>query len=740
MLKKNHYYIVDVTEFQKCDCCGERLRCDNITHTCNPKIVTYHRNKICRKNDFVSIINCQDAEKIKDDSMIFFDLETVQDITCHVPYACGFSVGNGEVMINYGKDCMDNFIDLLLKSENKTICAYNGAGFDFYILLNKLVDRGIDIENMILSNGALLSFKFGAKGKQNKVFDLYRFIASSLDKACKDYKIENVKMKIDILKVKSWDDSEKYKNEILPYLKYDVLSMRELFYTFNNSVFERDQVNITKYVTLSHMAYSIWSSSLEYLIEIPDMEKYKFQKKGCYGARCYPNQRQYKSKHYDKIINGKMTYRELLKSFDYMYNADATSLYPSSMCGFELCKVKYPIGKSRWSNNPEQEFKNSKCGYYTVEFICPKNIRIPILPRKKNINGVLCGLEWSLIDGSGVYTNVDIENAISCGYTAKFIEKCLVWDKTGDVFGKYVSKYYAMKEESDKEKNDVKRSIAKLMLNAMYGKTLQKAIFSTTKIINNHNDLLDFFREFDVLDFNILSEGRLLMTGDSIEKERKITKPAQLGGFVLSYSRRIMMQYFKAVDPSLETQCFSYTDTDSLHITGKAHQKLLSLGMIKSKDDSKLGYLCSDIKKEGLIIKEINLAPKCYAYEHINNIEEVFINDDAHLTIKGIPKTDKSKAVTDKEGKLILNDEGDIQHEKIITNDMYYNYETNKKVCSFSGLVKKNKNLSIKDIGNKVRHFSILNITKTSTFMKTEWSGMKRVDNEWYPFGYEFKK
>jgi hypothetical protein len=81
------------------------------------------------------------------------------------------------------------------------------------------------------------------------------------------------------------------------------------------------------------------------------------------------------------------------------------------------------------------------------------------------------------LEGSGVYTNVEITNAISAGYKIQFINKCLIWDKTGNVFKSYVDKYYEMKNDADKENNDVKRSIAKLMLNAM-GK-LYKELFMT---------------------------------------------------------------------------------------------------------------------------------------------------------------------------------------------------------------------------------------------------------------------
>ena len=65
-----------------------------------------------------------------------------------------------------------------------------------------------------------------------------------------------------------------------------------------------------------------------------------------------------------------MTYEELKKSGDYIFNADATSLYPASMKGFDLCYAQYPIGKSRWiDKNLEQEFKDGKLGFYEIDFI-----------------------------------------------------------------------------------------------------------------------------------------------------------------------------------------------------------------------------------------------------------------------------------------------------------------------------------------------------------------------------------
>jgi hypothetical protein len=435
---------------------------------------------------------------------------------------------------------------------------------------------------------------------------------SSLDNACKAYNIINSKIKFDVLKIQSWELAEKYRHEVEPYLKYDVLSLSELFFTFNDSIFKSDSVNITKYVTLSHMAYALFQKTLDKLIEIPSLDKYEFMKRGTYGARCYPNQREFISKHYDDVINKKMTYAELIKSGEYIFNADATSLYPASMRGFDLLEPQYPIGKSDWKENPKEQYEAGKIGFYEIIYTPPTDIIIPILPRKTSFGG----LEWSLYKGSGVvYTSVEIKNAISVGYKVEFINKCLVYNESGEVFKKYITKYYQMKEDAERENNQVKRSIAKLLLNAMYGKTLQRAIYENTSVINDYNEMLDFFKVYNLKDIAVLSDSKLLFTGDIKEKETRITKPAQLGAFVLSYSREIMLNYMKVIDPSLKTHIFTYTDTDSLHIIGNYADILKEKGYIKSKENSSLGFLCSDIDNEGIIINELNLAPKVNMYE-----------------------------------------------------------------------------------------------------------------------------
>jgi hypothetical protein len=302
------------------------------------------------------------------------------------------------------------------------------------------------------------------------------------------------------------------------------------------------------------MGYAIWCSTLEHVVEVPnDMKKYKFISKATYGARCYPQKKEYESEAFNNLrtkFKGKELYSQLLKSKDFIFNCDATSLYPASMRGFDLVKVEYPTGTSRWSVKPEEEYKLNKIGMYEIDFVPPRNIRVPILPVKKYDKCErFTGISWNLNKGTGTYASTDIQNAIDAGYKVTFKNDCLVWDEKGDIFKKYIDIFFDMKDKAEKNNNDVERNVAKLFLNSLYGKTLQKAIFATTKLINNVFEFNEFVAEHDLNDFKVINSNKLLVSGDvkNTKKTDKITKPCQLGAFVLAYSRRIMLHYMKAI-------------------------------------------------------------------------------------------------------------------------------------------------------------------------------------------------
>jgi hypothetical protein len=349
----------------------------------------------------------------------------------------------------------------------------------------------------------LLQYSFNG----NKIFDLYNHILASLDKACKDYKISSDKNKLefDHTKINNWDDVEKNKDEVINYLKRDVISMKELFYKLNKEVYEMQGINITDYLTSSATTFDCFRRSIyeknkndenkKIMIEIPNKDAYKIIKKSVYGGRVCSYQKYYKSSYEGN------NYEELLKSGDYIFNADVNSLYPAAMVGNELMSVKYPVGPSRINDNGEEEFNNGKIGFYDISYIPPKNINYPILPRRLE-NG---GISWDLLNGNGFYTSVDIEDAISVGYEIKFNGNCLVYDDSReDLFKDYINKWYNIKkcedEKPEEERNNARRNLSKLMMNSLYGKMLQRANFENETIAYTLKDIYNFLREYELTD------------------------------------------------------------------------------------------------------------------------------------------------------------------------------------------------------------------------------------------------
>lgn len=706
-LEANHYYLIHM-EFKetmkKCDKCNTKWK---NKHTCNINKESYYQTHQLKKKNMVKVQKLKKQDKIESDEIVFWDLETFQPNNVQTPYASGYTL-NDKYTVHYGKSAMEKTVDYFLSLENKKISAFNGSGFDYYFLMNQLIARGASISGMIMTGGKLMKFKWTYEERTNSVFDLYLFLNCSLAKACESFKTETQKGSFDHKLIKSWEDVEKHKSEVLPYLQSDVNGLKQVYHKFNTVIYDEFGVNVCNYVTVSNLSYEIWSSMLNYKVEVPnDMERYKFIRQTIYGGRVYPLQSEFVSKNYLEVTEGLMSHDEFMKDGDFIFNADATSLYPASMAGNDLMKVKYPTGNSRWSEKPSFEWSTNKMGFYNIRFSPPKDIRHPILPRKTKGGGV----EWSLLDGEGVYNSVDIQNAFDNGYKIEFHGKCLVYDDTADVFQKYITTIFKKKETAEREKNEVQRQVWKLFQNSLYGKTLQKAIFDKTEIINDIAGFYKFSRDFIINDFHILDNDKVLLTGESKDEIQatKITKPCQLGSFVTAYSRRLMLHFMKAVDPTLKSQIFTYTDTDSLHLKSYAYKILVEKGLILPKSQSKLGYLCSDISGEGIIFYERNMGPKSYLYDYINNQNEF----GSSMKTKGIPS------------RLLKKE--------------YFELD-NQPVVVMNGLRKVNKKISHADKENDVSHFNIVNHTMTRTFHKNEWTGMDYFDGEYYPKGYVFNQ
>jgi len=685
------HYVLMEGEVKQCDECGKSWI---KKHSCNLR----RRMWLSRMSGKRIVIPSKalQEEAFNPSDMLYYDLETFKpgDTDAITPYAASWYCDD-KYYTSYGENAWNEFIDFLMLQNNKIVCAYNGAGFDFHFLMNEMIMRGIEVKDSIVNNGRIMSFSFG----KNRCWDLCLFTLSSLKDACKDFKVsdDNTKTEFDHFKIKSWADVHKYREEVEPYVKRDVMGMKEVFEKFNDMVYQIFKVHMTDFVTLSAMSYAIWTMGVNDILELPDTAKYQFIRGSLYGGRTYPMVKEFTSKQYYDIIDAQDNSDKLKEIYttmnDWIFNADARSLYPTAMIAY-----KYPTGHSSWIDPDTIDVEKLPMGIFEVDVVCNKDLIVPILPSKSN-----SGINWDMFDKHGIYTSADLENAQRCGYKITKVYKALVWKTSEFIFQDYITKCYKIKEEN--EDNPVLRQVGKILMNALYGKMLERARFEESKLCNHIADVSMFLRDFDATDIQFIKD-KVVMIGvpknEEISDDR-VKKPSQVGTFILSYSRRHMLDAMMAIKPELDTHFFTYTDTDSLHIHCSTLPGLKEKGWL----DSGLGKL-SDDAKGGKIFREVNLAPKLYMYLCLMPDGKI----KTCMKSKGIPKQYLSPHLFES-----ADDLDDDEKLIVMTNRL-------KKVGY-------GRNMQIDY--RKYDAFSILSIDMERTFYKNQWGGMDYKEGKWYP-------
>ena len=173
------------------------------------------------------------------------------------------------------------------------------------------------------------------------------------------------------------------------------------------------------------------------------------------------------------------------------------------------------------------------------------------------------------------------------------------------LFTKYIDKWIQRKIQATLEGNKGQRTLAKLMLNALYGK------FATSLDCQSKIPYLD---EAGVVHYSLT------------EKEEKKGLYLPVGCFITAYAREKTIRTSQAIKEysinkyGIDKYC--YSDTDSIHTT-------LSIEELKQFcdiDDVRLGAW----KHEGSFTKAKFVRQKCYLEE---------IDGDVNITCAGMPKS-----------------------------------------------------------------------------------------------------
>ncbi len=256
---------------------------------------------------------------------------------------------------------------------------------------------------------------------------------------------------------------------------------------------------------------------------------------------------------------------------------DVNSLYPYVMISREL-----PYGKPYYFEGEYPE--NSEYPLYVQRIRCIfriKQNKLPTIQIKNNFKFnqtqyLTSSVVRNELTGATSYevveltlTNVDLQ-LFKDHYEIPYIEYVdgYMFKSTNNLFTDYINKWNETKEKATKEKNEGMRTIAKLMLNSLYGK------FGTNpQGITKYPHLVD---------------GVVRWT--SVDENDRTPLYIPVASFITSYAREKTIRTAQSiVDYSLNkygVNKFVYSDTDSIH-TLLTEDELLEIGI--DIDKSKLG-------------------------------------------------------------------------------------------------------------------------------------------------------
>lgn len=577
----------------------------------------------------------------------FCDIEAFPDSendSIHTCYCIVIKSLKGNFISFYGKNCLKDLLQFLLSKEvHGYLWFHNGSGYDFNFIVKQLCMSGLKGDIQLLKRGNRILTCTIKKNPSLDLRDMYLFLPSSLRRLCADFKIDTDKSKTDFdhSKIKSWQDCETHKKEVIEYCTRDVLALETIYIKFSGALWEICNINMCDSISLTAHAMRCWKAletpQITSKIIIPEsLNMYNVFRKMYFGGRVLATRMAYESILWSYLTpdrfneNGYFNHNDLVDVCDDdLKMLDVVSLYPSMMN-----KHKFPVGKPKWieidaikstqlivrynlittlkSKNhhlitiKEEMFRSC----YNVTITPPKNIYIAFLMEKiasssKNSQTLYCKQKtW--------YTGVELYEAVKLGYEINRIYEVIEWPLSEHIFKKFIDKMFKVKEANKHDKSSALYLAAKNCMNGVSGKFGQKIITKTSKLMKElpNNPEVSWNNLDNPYIETIIQEGQNighLMTADRKREELKPSHPTHISVFILAYARRHMSKIMRSINGYRNPDtCLLYTDTDSLILTREAYSKIPQKYLGKE-----LGQLEDEYPNDKIISARF-LAPKTY--------------------------------------------------------------------------------------------------------------------------------
>lgn len=515
-----------------------------------------------------------------------------------------------------------------------TMVSHNGAGYDNHMFLRFLNDKNIEIKKYIGDESKIKTFEISFKDIKSthsiRFVDSYLFTTQSLEDSCRAFGVEGKNKNIDISKILIKEEILNYEKEIIEYGKQDSKCLLELVENINKSAKEATGIDLSpfRYISLPSFAGKIRDekSDMSNIWYHTRREIVDFEQGSVFGGRLIVG-----SLYHDKWESIKKDKEgiEMIKKHNIknledankldqfllhkwiiickrngMKNPDINSLYPTAMANY-----LYPFGKSKIIKDKnlcnklckkfnKNQYKNM-CIVKCKIKVNPKCI-IPLIPNKLK-DGSVDTIQKEFICTA---TNIEIQEAIKHGgYEVLEVYMYEEWYQKKYIFKNFIEKMYSkrleykkLKKEAnnpvEKKKYDILQEWCKLIMNASYGKIIQKPIdtqFRVTTVKEWTNELADQHNEY----IQCINGKRNVLYKKQNKDVHDNKIPKYLGSFILSYSKKHMNNYISAVD-GFFNPVVKYMDTDSLYFDVKYFDMLKEKGLIGDE----LGQATPDYDKD----------------------------------------------------------------------------------------------------------------------------------------------
>jgi len=541
-------------------------------------------------------------------NMIVMDIETRDIGNKKMAYCICFYDGNKEYIFyldNYNSfDLMlEDALSYLLKAKYNKYRVYfhNLSYFDSVYIIRILAKiKKSNHYKLIpqLKDGKIINLRVNYGPGKSKLYNLYfrdsyLLMPESLDKLAKAMKVEHKSLfpiyypgNVDLNYIGRCPDYkyfkknlefDKYieyllnfvhnkwslKDETIKYCIQDCKSLYQVLDKFNELIFDKYNLNIHNYPTLSSLAFAIYRGHYlkDYKIPLIGGNMLNDIREGYFGG------------HTDMY---KPSGGEAAKIYVY----DVNSLYP-----FVMSECKMPVGNIQYFEGDIYKTHKNPYGFFLAEIQAPITLNIPILLTKAKINNVLRTLA-PLGKWTGVIFSDELMNAKDFGYKIKVLKGYTF--ESEFIFKDFINDLYKIK--STHSKDHPMYLISKLLMYSLYGRFgMHEETFLTKNDIVNNKELIEMMEDNNILDIMNLGDDSYLITYipnnkdndyDSLFNSMTYFKISiSLSAAITAYAR-IHMSQFKKSDNKYN---LLYSDTDSIAIDQPLPDDMISNELGKMK-------------------------------------------------------------------------------------------------------------------------------------------------------------